>query len=69
MCLCLSGVWGSDVDGLSVFGLGSIRLALFLSFVMRFSYHLSDFVIRGCNLVLGLVVGGWVIGHIFCANC
>ncbi len=48
-------VWvccGSDIDGLVVFGLGSLRLALVLSFVMRLSCLVSDLVIGGCSLVL-----------------
>ncbi len=67
VCVCVA-CWGLVVDGLLVFGLGRIRLALFLSFVMRFSVLVSEFVIGGCNLVLVLVVGGWAMGHICCAN-
>jgi hypothetical protein len=60
MCLGLCVVLGSDVDGWAVVGLGSIRLAVFRSFVMRFSCRVSDFVMGGCNLVLFPVGGGWV---------
>ena len=51
-----------------VFYLGSRFLAVFLRRVMRFSCIVSDFVMGGCNLVLSLVVGGWVIGHIVWAS-
>ena len=50
--------WGSAVDGLLVFGLGTIRLAVFLSRVMRFSCLVSDFVMGGRSLVLVLDVDG-----------
>jgi hypothetical protein len=36
--------WGSVVDGVLVYGLGSIRLAVFLSRVIRFNCLASDFV-------------------------
>ena len=36
--------WGSIVDGSLVIGLGIIRLAVFLSRVMRFSCLVSNFV-------------------------
>ena len=42
----------SVVIGLSVFGLGSMVLAVFLSLEMRFSCLVSDFVMGGCSLVL-----------------
>ncbi len=48
--------------------LENVRLAVFLSFVMRFSCLLSDLVIGGCSLVFFSVVGDWVIGHICCAH-
>jgi hypothetical protein len=52
-CVCVCVVCcGSDINDLVVFGLGSIRFALFLSFVMRFSCLVSNLVIRGCSLVL-----------------
>ena len=50
--------WGSVVGDLLVFGLGSIRLAVFPSHVMRYSCLVSDFVIGGCSLVLVSVVDG-----------
>ncbi len=69
VCVCVCVLcWGSDVNELSVFGLGSIRLAIFLGFVMRLNRRVSGFVIGGCNFVLVSVVGGWAICHIFCAN-
>ena len=49
---------GSVVGGLLVFGLGSMRLAVFLSRVIRFSCLVSDFVMGGCSLVLVSVVDG-----------
>ena len=52
--------WGSTDDGLFVFRLGSIRLAVFLSRGLRFS-HL---VMGGCSLVMVSLVEGWAIGHI-----
>ena len=36
--------WGSAVDGLLVYVLGSIRLTLLLSRVIRFNCLVSDFV-------------------------
>ncbi len=50
--------WGSVVDGLLVFGLGSMRLAVFMSRVMRFSCLVSDFVMGWYSLLLVSVVGG-----------
>ncbi len=41
----------SDVVGVSVFGLGSMFFAVFLSRVIRFSCRVSDFVIGGCSFV------------------
>ena len=38
--------WGSVVDSVLVFGLGSMRLAVFLRRVMRFNCLVSDFVMR-----------------------
>ena len=54
----------SVVISVLVFGLGSMRLAVFLSRVMRFSCLVSEFVMRGCNSVFVSLGGGWVIGHI-----
>ena len=50
--------WGSVAVGVLVFGLGSMRLVVFLSRVMRFSCFVSNFVMGGCSLVLVSVVGG-----------
>ena len=50
--------WGSVVGGVLVFGLGSMRLAVFLSRVMCFSCSVSAFVMGGCSLVLVSFVGG-----------
>ena len=50
--------WGSVVGGLLVVGLWSIRLAMLLSCVMRFSCFVSDFVMGRCSLVLVSVVDG-----------
>ena len=46
------------MDCLLVFGLGIIRLTVFLSRVMRFSCIVSDFVMGRCSLVLVSVVDG-----------
>ena len=59
---------GSVVVGASVFGLGSIFFAVFLSRVIRLSCLVSDFVMGGCSFVFVEVCGGWDIGHIFWAN-
>ena len=56
------------MDGLFVVWLGSMRLAVFLSHVMRFSCLVSDFVMGGCSLVFVSFVGGRAIGHIVCAR-
>jgi len=50
--------WGSVVDGVLVFGMGSVLLAVFLSRVMHFSCLVSDFVMGGCSLVFVSLVGG-----------
>jgi len=50
--------WGSVVDGVLVFGLGSMLLAVFLSRVMLFSCLVSDYVMGGCSLVFVSLVGG-----------
>ena len=52
------GVLGLDVIGVSVFDLGSMLLAAFLSLVMRFSCLVSDFVIGGCSFVVVSCEGG-----------
>ena len=52
----------------SVLGLGSMLLAVFLSRVMRFSFLVSDFVMEGFSLVFVSLLGGWVIGHIVWAR-
>ncbi len=46
VCVCLV-CWGLVVDGVLIFGLGSIRLAVFLSRVTRFYCLMSDFVMGG----------------------
>ena len=50
--------WGSVVVGVLVFVLGSMRLAVFLSRVIRFSCIVSNFVMGGCNFVVVSFVGG-----------
>ena len=55
-------------DGVSVLGLGSMLFAVFLSFVMRLSCLLSDFVMGGCSFVFVSFRGGWVIGQIVWAR-
>ena len=59
---------GLVVIGVSVFGLGSMLLAAFLSLVMRFSCLVSDFVMGGCSFVVVSREGGWAIGQIFWAS-
>ena len=39
--------WESVVNGVLVYGLGSMRFAVFLSRVMRFDCLVSDFVMGG----------------------
>jgi hypothetical protein len=46
------------MDGLLVFELGSMHLAVFLSRVMRLSCLVSNFVMGGCSLVLVLDLDG-----------
>ena len=48
-----------------IFRLGSMRLAVFLSRMMRLSYRVSDLGMGGCSLVLVSALEGWAIGHIF----
>ncbi len=60
--------WGSVVNGLLVFRLGSICLAVFPSRVMRLSCLVSDFVMGGWSLVLVSLMNGWAIDHIVCAS-
>ena len=55
--ICLVS-WGSVVDGLLIFGIGSICLAVFLSRVMRLRCLASDFVMTECSLVLVSDVDG-----------
>ena len=62
------GVLGLDMIGVSVFRLGSMLLAAFLSIVMRFSCLVSDFVMGGCSFVVVSREGGWAIGQIFWAS-
>ena len=50
--------WGSVVGCLLVFRMESIRLAVLLSRVMRFSCLISYFVMEGCSLALVSVVDG-----------
>ena len=59
---------GSVVIGVSVFGLGSMFLAMFLSFEIRLSCLVSDFVIWGCSFVLVSFGGGRVMGQIVWAR-
>ena len=49
--------WGLVVVGVIFFALGSMRLAVFLSRVIRFSCLVSDFVM-GCSFVVVSFVGG-----------
>ena len=54
----------SVVTRVSVFGLGKMLLAVFLSRVMRFSCLVSNFVLGGCSFLFVSLGGGWAIGHI-----
>ncbi len=65
VCVLLAG---SVVVGASVFGLGSMFFAVFLSRVIRLSCLVSDFVMGGCSFVFVSDCGGWDIGHIFWAS-
>ena len=56
------------VVGVSVFGLGSMLLAVFLSRMMRLSCLASDFVTGGCSFVFVSLGGSSVIGHIVWAR-
>ena len=55
-------ILGLVVVGVSVFGLGSMFFAVFLSLVMRLSCLMSDFVMGGCSFVVLSFGGGWLIG-------
>ena len=55
---------GSVVICVSVFSLGSMLLAVFLSRGMRFSCLVPDFVMGGYSFVVVSLGGGWAIGHI-----
>ena len=57
VCVCLV-CWRSVVSVLLYLGLESMRLAVFLSRVMRVSCIVSVFVMEGCSLVLVSLVGG-----------
>ena len=46
---------GLVVIGASIFGLGSMFCAVFLSRVIRLSCRVSDFVMGGCSFVFVLV--------------
>jgi hypothetical protein len=46
------------MDGLMVFEMGSKRLTVFLSRVMRLSCLVSDLMMGGCSLVVISVVDG-----------
>ncbi len=67
VCVCLVS-WGSIVGILLVLGLGSMRLAVFLSRLMRFSCLAFAFVMGGYSLVLVLLVGDGAIGYIVWAR-
>jgi len=57
-CVCDCFVcWGSVVSALLVLWMGSMRLTVFLSRVIRFSCLVSAFVMGGCSLVLYLACG------------
>ena len=58
----------SVVTCVSVFGLGSMFVAVFLSRMMRLSCLVSDFVMGGCSFVFVSLGGGWAIGHIVWAR-
>ena len=58
--------WGSVVNCSLVLILVSMRLAVCLSRMMRFSYYVSNLVMGGgCSLVWVSVVEGGANGHIF----
>ena len=59
---------GLVVIGVSVFGLGSMLFAVYLSLVMRLSCLMSDFVMGGCSFVFVSFEGGWVMGQIVWAR-
>ena len=65
VCVVLLGLVVNDV---SLFGLGSMLFAVFLSRVMRLSCLVSDFVMGGCSFVFVSFGGGWVIGQIVWAR-
>ena len=58
----------SVVASVSVFGLGNMILAVFMSRVIRFSCLVSDFVMGGCSFLFISLKGGWAIGHIVWAR-
>ncbi len=62
------GVFGVGCDSVSVFGLGSMLLAVFMSLVMRLSCRVSDFVMGGCSFVFVSLGDGWAIGQIVWAR-
>ena len=51
-------LWGLVAFGVSVFGLGSMFFAVFLSLVMRLSCLVSDFVMGVCSFVFVSFGGG-----------
>ena len=59
---------GPVVTDVSIFGLGSMFCAVFLSLVIRFSCRVSDFVMGGCNVLFASVLGGCANGHIVWAK-
>ena len=72
--ICAAFVWvcvvfvGPVVTDVSIFGLGSMFCAVFLSLVIRFSCRVSDFVMGGCNVLFASVLGGCANGHIVWAK-
>ena len=62
--VCVVVPFGSGVVCVSVFDLGSMLLAAFLSLVMRFSCLVSDFGMGGCIFVVVSREEGWAIGRI-----
>ena len=72
--ICVACVWVfvvlvvSVVIGASIFGLGSMFCAVFLSRAIRISCRVSDFEMGGCNFIFASVWGGWANGHIVWAK-
>ena len=65
VCVVLLGM---VVIGVTVFCLGSMLFAVFLSLVMHLRCLVSDFVMGGCSFVFVSLGGDWAIGHIVWAR-